>query len=88
MVTPFAFRSRSAFSVGCPPMNMSSPTVANFAWNIPVMSWLTGSGTGPVLSLPTMLWASAERTVTATVSAQAAKPRMMDAQVMMLSREK
>src|SRR6185436_4243419 len=53
VVTPLAFRSRSAFSVGWPPMNRSLPTMANFAWKSPVMSRLTGSGAGPVLPLPT-----------------------------------
>ena len=34
---------------------MSSPTLANFAWNSPSLSRTTGSGTGPVFPLPTTL---------------------------------
>jgi hypothetical protein len=55
VVTPLALSSRSAFSVGWPPMNMSSPTLTNLAWNIPVVSRFTGFGTGPFLFLPTTL---------------------------------
>src|SRR4029453_15229560 len=52
-------------------MNMSSPTLTNLSWNIPVMSRVTGSGTGPVFPLPRMLCALAG-SVIETINATAA----------------
>jgi hypothetical protein len=51
VVTPLAFRSRSAFSVGWPPMNRSLADAGELRLESPEMSRLTGSGAGPVFAL-------------------------------------
>ena len=64
--------------MGWPAMNMSSPTLTNFAWNRPEGSRVTGFGTGPVLPLPTTLCApagTAKKNASATATRNETGPK-------------